>query len=192
MATRRQPGPSRARARRAMRAFRRSLAQFDRPPESTLRSPDSSIGPRQYRALYVVRSETIVKLGITGNVSARLCHRSPRLVPDARTAQRATVTHVGTETDPTCFGTIGRTGFSQDPSVAAIPTPDPRGCRPVGAATPALRPVSFCSGLRRVACLGLCTLRRSPWGRMAHSLEGQTRPRNVCVIGDKPSAGGPD
>jgi hypothetical protein len=57
-----------------MKAFRASLN-----PQTPARKPKPSrqvSGPRTYRALYVVRSESIVKLGISGNVEARLAqHR---------------------------------------------------------------------------------------------------------------------
>lgn len=70
-------GPSKARARKAMKAFRASLKKFDQPsaPRRT-----QTRGPRIYRALYVIRSDSIVKLGITSNVDARLAqHRKQGL-----------------------------------------------------------------------------------------------------------------
>lgn len=70
-------GPSKARARKAMKAFRASLKKFDPHPA---RSARGQTNQRTYRALYVVRSESIVKLGITGNVNARLTqHRKQGL-----------------------------------------------------------------------------------------------------------------
>ena len=60
-----------------MKAFRASLKRFDPDPSKSARK---STGKRTYRALYVVRSESIVKLGITGNVNARLAqHRKQGL-----------------------------------------------------------------------------------------------------------------
>lgn len=60
-----------------MKAFRASLKKFEPTPA---KRPRRSTGQRVYRALYVVRSESIVKLGITGNVNARLVqHRKQGL-----------------------------------------------------------------------------------------------------------------
>lgn len=60
-----------------MKKFRASLKKFDTPSAGSQRKPT---GKRVYRALYVVRSESIVKLGITGNVNARLVqHRKQGL-----------------------------------------------------------------------------------------------------------------
>ena len=60
-----------------MKAFRASLKKFDAPTKKGARR---STRQRTYRALYVVRSESIVKLGITGNVNARLLqHRKQGL-----------------------------------------------------------------------------------------------------------------
>lgn len=73
----RPKGPTPARARKAMKAFRASL---NPPTQSKAKSPIRSSGPRVYRALYVVRSETLVKVGISGNVNARLAqHRAQGL-----------------------------------------------------------------------------------------------------------------
>ena len=63
----RRQGPSKTRARRSMRNFRKSLKKFDPLPV-----PRKKSGPRVYRALYVVRSDSIVKVGITGNLERRL------------------------------------------------------------------------------------------------------------------------
>ncbi len=59
--------PSKARARKAMKAFRVSL----RPAPPPAARAEKGVRP-PYRALYVVRSEQIVKLGITGNLEVRL------------------------------------------------------------------------------------------------------------------------
>lgn len=63
----RRQGPSKVRARRSMRNFRKSLKKFDPLP-----IPKKISRPRIYRALYVVRSDSIVKVGITGNLERRL------------------------------------------------------------------------------------------------------------------------
>lgn len=68
-------GPSAARARKAMKKFRQSLHKFDPQPLTNVRRTRPT-----FSAIYVVRSETVVKLGITGNLDARLAkHRSQGL-----------------------------------------------------------------------------------------------------------------
>lgn len=52
-----------------MRNFRKSLKKFDPVPVPV---PSGKSEARTYRALYVVRSDAIVKLGITGNLQRRL------------------------------------------------------------------------------------------------------------------------
>jgi len=72
----RRHAPSKARARKAMRHFRASLKG-----DKTKSLRNRTVGQRKYNALYVVRSDRVVKLGVvTSNLTMRLSkHRQQGL-----------------------------------------------------------------------------------------------------------------